>query len=346
MKKYIYLQIIGLLTAILFGSCSSTNYLTMTVTEPAPVFFPKDIQKIGIVDRTLPSDETEKLDKIDKILSLEGKELDKDGAHKAVVGLSDELTSRNAFESVKILNTVDERSPGMGVFPAALPWTKIEDICNSNNVDVVFVLSFYDTDTKVDYKTVPVEVKNPFGVVIKTLEHQATIITNIKTGWRIYDPVGKILRDEIVFKDRVVSTGKGINPLKAVNAVVGRKEAVMKVSNDIGHNYAGRIFPYNIRVSRDYYVRGTDNFKIGKRRAQTGNWDGAAELWEKEVDNPKRKVAGRACYNMAIINEINGDLDAAIDWASRSYTDYKDKLALRYLNILKNRYNKQQELNQ
>lgn len=44
---------------------------------------------------------------------------------------------------------------------------------------------------------------------------------------------------------------------------------------------------------------------------------------------------------MAIINEINGDLDKAIEWASKSYTDYGDKLALRYLNLLKNRKNKE-----
>jgi hypothetical protein len=40
---------------------------------------------------------------------------------------------------------------------------------------------------------------------------------------------------------------------------------------------------------------------------------------------------------MAIINEINGNLNAAIDWASKSYIDYKDKNALRYLRILENR---------
>ena len=84
-------------------------------------------------------------------------------------------------------------------------------------------------------------------------------------------------------------------------------------------------------------MRGTDNFKIAKRRAQTGNWDGAAELWEKEIDNPKSKVAGRAHYNMAIINEINGNLDEAIQWARKAYSDYNNKLALDYVRILEER---------
>ena len=40
---------------------------------------------------------------------------------------------------------------------------------------------------------------------------------------------------------------------------------------------------------------------------------------------------------MAIINEINGNLETAIDWAKRAYSDYKIKLALDYVRILENR---------
>ena len=48
---------------------------------------------------------------------------------------------------------------------------------------------------------------------------------------------------------------------------------------------------------------------------------------------------------MAIINEINGDLDKAMEFASKSYTDYNNKDALRYINILKYRLAEKRELN-
>jgi hypothetical protein len=60
-------------------------------------------------------------------------------------------------------------------------------------------------------------------------------------------------------------------------------------------------------------------------------------LWNKETTNSSRKIAGRAAYNMAIINEINGDLDSALGWAQKSYEDYNDKLAIKYVRILENR---------
>ncbi len=103
--------------------------------------------------------------------------------------------------------------------------------------------------------------------------------------------------------------------------------------------------PYRSRVTRDYYVRGTDQFRIARRKAQTGNWDGAAALWQQETDHPKAKVAGRACYNMAIISEINGELDQAIGWAQKAYETYNNKLALRYIQMLERRKIKTEILN-
>ncbi len=346
-KIYSTIAIPVLLVSIILCSCSSKNLLTISVTEPAPVYVPSNIKSVGIIDRSLPADENEKkIDKIDKILSAEGKNLDKDGAHESIVGLFDELINSNKFYEVKIIDSIDVRSPGSGVFPSPLSWKTIEPVCYENNVDAIFVLSFYDTDTKIDYKAVPVEVGGLLKIKVPVIEHHATIATLIETGWRIYDPINKFILDEFFINETVVLKGVGINPVKAIKAVMGRKEAVLQASNNIGFNYALRILPYRIRVSRHYYVRGTNNFKIAKRRARTGNWDGAAELWDKEVANPKRKVAGRACYNMAIINEINGDLNAAVEWTSKSYTDYKNKMALRYLNVLKYRIERNRQLEQ
>lgn len=330
------ITLLPILLLLLF-SCGSTNHMTIRVTKPAPVFIHNNINSVGIIDRSLPSQNNKTLDDIDKILSAEGKNLDKDAAKTAVVGLYDELTANNAFSEIKLIEDLNVRGPGLGVFPAAIPWKEVEAICKENNVDAIFVLSFYDTDSKISYKIDTVRIANPLGIKIPALEHRATISTNIHSGWRIYDPLNKMILDEYLMPSSVTVSGKGINPVKAINAIAGRKEAVLDISNKIGHNYALRIFPYRIRVSRDYYVKGTNNFVVAMRRAQAGDWNGAAELWEKELNNPDGKIAGRACYNMAIINEINGDLDKAVEWASKSYTDYNDKIALKYVRILKYR---------
>ncbi len=331
MKKFIIISIVA--TALL--SCK-TQQLYLNVIEPAPVTLPPYIKSVGVINRSIPTDETKTLDVLDKAFSLEGVNLDKDGAMESIRGLSDELLQNTRFNEVKTLNNVDFRTSALSDFPTALTWEIVEQICKESSTDALFSLEKFDTDTHLNLSTRKVDIKTPLGS-IPGIEHQANMETLVKTGWRIYDPVSKLILDAYIYNESVVFSGRGINPLVAASALVGRKEAVNQVSNKAGHGYALRIIPYSLRVMRDYYVKGTDNFKIARRKAQVGKWDDAGVLWEKETSNSSSKIAGRACYNMAIINEINGDLDSALKWAQKSYEDSNNKLALRYVRILENR---------
>ncbi|MCO6162431.1 DUF6340 family protein [Flavobacterium sp. NRK F7] len=341
-KYFLFLSAFFILT--LLSSCSATNGLTLSVTEPAPVLLNKESKNIGILNRSIPDKKYEIVDALDKILTAEGKELDKKGSEMAIASLQMELQKNDKLNTIMLLDTIASKKYGMDQFSAALPWSTVEAICAANNIDVIYELSFYDTDSKINYATTTSEVKNAFGLKVPLLEHIVTVNTLIKSGWRIYDNKYKTIVDEYATTNTVTLKGRGINPVKAFETITTRKEAVLEISKDIGQKYAWQLLPYRIRVSRDYYVKGTNNFEIAKRRAQAGQWDGAAELWLVETNNPDSKIAGRACYNMGISSEINGDLDKAIEWTTKSYTDYGDKNALRYLNILKNRKRKQEQL--
>jgi hypothetical protein len=331
MKKYS----LFILALLMLASCK-TQQLYLNVTEPAPVTIPSNIKSVGVINRSMPTDETKAIDIIDKALSLEGADLDKEGAQESIKGLSEELINNGRFSEVKTLNDIDFRTPKLIEFPVPLSWEIVDQICKETGTDALFSLEKFDTDTHINYSTRPVDIKTPLGK-IPGIEHQADMETLVKTGWRIYDPAGRAILDEYIYNESIVFSGKGINPLLAAAALIGRKDAVNEVSNKAGHGYALRILPYRLRVMRDYFVKGTNNFKIARRKAQLGKWNEAGDLWKIETENPSMKVAGRASYNMAIINEINGDLDIALQWAQKAWEDYNIKLALRYARILENR---------
>jgi hypothetical protein len=331
-----------LLVGSILSSCK-TQDLYLSVLEPAPVTLPNYIKKPGVINRTQVSEATKNMDKVDKVLSLEGAELDKEGAAACIAGLSNELLKNNRFTEIVNVNAPGLTTTGSGIFPAPLSWDEVDRLCKESKTDALFSLELFDTDTKIDYSTTKKDIKTPLGTV-PAIEHHANMQTLVKTGWRIYDPQNRIIVDEIPMSDQITSSGNGINPVVAAKALMGRKDAVKQVSEQVGQAYALRIIPYWIRVSREYYVKGTDNFKIAKRKARTGNWDEAAKHWEKELNNSKGKIAGRACYNMAIINEINGNLDEAVNWAQKSYEDYNNKRALDYVRILNNRKAANREL--
>ncbi len=334
MKIPTLLFVFGML--VLTG-CGSTNTVTLDVREPASVLLPDHMTRVAIVDRTTGDRDHAWLERVDEFLSFKGEAFDRLGAEAGVAGLVEELTRGNRFEVVVEAEPYPERRPNRGVFPAPLKWDQVDAICEEYDVNGIFALEWYDTDTKVDYKTEKVKRKAPDGTEVEVLEHVAVVGTNIRTGWRIYDAQSRTIIDESEMRDVVVTRGRGVNPVEAVEAITGRTEAVQTVSRGIGRSYGHSVSPYWHRVARKYYVKGTDSFEIAKRRAQTGNWEGAAELWLAEVENPDPKIAGRAAYNMAIMSEIRGDLDAAIDWSRRAYEDFGDKLALSYVRLLQDR---------
>jgi hypothetical protein len=325
------------LSAFLIISCK-TQQLYLNVVEPAPVTLPAYVQNAGIIDRSEAGVETRPIDAIDKVLSLEGANLDKEGAAASIAGLTDELSRNGRFTEIKSISSEDLKAPGLGIFPPPLDWETVALKCSENKVDLLFALELFDTDTKISYHATKTggRPKTVLGA-ITGVEQQADMLTTVRTGWRIYDPAGKQILDEISLNRNLTFSATGLTPVIAASALIDRKEAVKRVGLIAGQVYAQRILPYELRVSRDYYVKGTNNFKVAMRKARTGNWDQAGDLWEIETANPNSRIAGRACYNMAIISEINGDLDQATDWARKAYEDYRNRKALRYIDILEYR---------
>jgi hypothetical protein len=307
----------------------------MRIEVPAPVTMSNSIKKVGILNRSVPNEKEKVQNAAHQVLSAQSFAMLKEGGLEGIHGLKDGLMENNRFESVAILDSIDLKSTAIGLFPAELSWDKVESICNAKKLDALFVLEMFDTDFKISPSSIPVNVTNPLQVVSAVQNMNMTTI--VKTGWRIYVPGIRRIIDEYTVSQNTSYTS-GSNPLVTVDAILQRKETIKQVANDCGHAYAVRILPEFIRVYRDYFIRGGDgSFKIAKRRARAGNWDGAAELWLKQTTSTRNKSAGRACYNMAIINEINGNLDEAIKWAQKSYEDYGVRLSLRYINVLKAR---------
>src|SRR5579859_312068 len=146
---------IAIAITILCYSCSSTNLMSLSVTEPAPVGLSPNIKSAAVVNRSRAVDENRTIDAIHKAFSLETKNLQMEGAKASVTGLTDELMKNSRFSSVKYLDNLDLRSYGAGVFPTALPWDSVEKICRESNTDVLFSLELFDAQSKVGNGTGP-----------------------------------------------------------------------------------------------------------------------------------------------------------------------------------------------
>ncbi|PWN06280.1 DUF6340 family protein [Rhodohalobacter mucosus] len=330
-------QTLSVFLLMLFTGCSATNTLTLSVMEPAAVHLSPEVERVGVLNRTLSEEPQRALETLDQIFSVKGPELDSLGAEAGLDALKRELSMNNRFSDVVFVRAVWLENTPYGTFPSPLSWDHAERISRENDVQAIFSLEYYDTDSNIGYSTRTVMVEGPLGIEVPVLEHIAEVQTSLEAGWRVYDSEAMLIRDEFLTGDEVLTIGSGINPGEAVKALSGRTEAVQAVSREMGMAYAQRVLPYWIRVERDYFVKGNDQFELAKRRAQTGNWEGAGEIWFRQTLHSDPRIAGRAHYNMGIISEINGNLEEAIDWVRMAYEDYGEKRALDYLRILQNR---------
>lgn len=106
--------------------------------------------------------------------------------------------------------------------------------------------------------------------------------------------------------------------------------------NDFNHKllltntaeYLGKSFAKNIisswhEVNRTYYKSSDDNMLLGEKYLLDNDWIKAAEIYNRETNNKNKNIAAKATFNMALICEMEGNLDAAFDWLDRSKSTYK-----------------------
>jgi len=336
------LLILGLL--VLIVSCSPTKSIVLQTMEPSPVHISKNVKRIGIINRSQPSDQLKDDTGINSVVAIEEQWLEEKGKSAALTGLFQKLLKDNRFQSVSILDSIPQELMHFEMENDSISWALINDICKTYNVDAVFSMSFFDTETKVSLKKTSMMQPNLMRVKVKVKAQEITLETLIENGWRIYYPRGKKIIDEFVLNNQIVSTGKGENPWEAYRSIEGRRDTLVKQSKVAGHNYGLRLLPYEDSVKRLYYARGSHNLDLAHSFMESGDWQGAFQLWEKELENTNPNIVGRACFNMAVRYEINGDLEKAMEWASKAHLDYHDKNALAYLDKLKYRFSQNQIL--
>lgn len=326
--------------------CSSTKEIVLQTVEPSPVHISQKIKRIGIINRSIKPNTEEGETGLNKMVAAEEQWLSEKGRDAALTGLFNELLKDNRFQTIKLLDSVPHQLLNFDAGNNLILWEQIEQICDNYGVDAIFSMSFFDAETTVSLKKTSMLEPNLMRVKVKVPAQEITLETLIENGWKIYYPNNNEVIDEFVFNDQIVSKGKGSNPIDAYRSIEGRKDSLVGQSMSTGTNYGLRLLPYKNSVERLYFARGSNNLDLADKLLENGDWLGASQLWEKELDNSNPKIVGRACYNLAVMNEINGDLKKAIEWASKSHTDYDNKEALKYLDVLKYRTIQNQILEQ
>ncbi|MBY0423993.1 MAG: hypothetical protein K2Q22_00015 [Cytophagales bacterium] len=328
------------------SSCSSLVSLNVRLLEPAAVFWRPEINTVALVNRAVPP--KSKANTIESIITMEGYNEDKQGRQQILQALNNALTYSPRLKSK--LTGYELKGDGSGTtFPKPLGWDTVANICKENEVDALVVLETYDSDAIITQATGDVSVNNQYGIPIPTVHIYATQKITIKAGFRIYDPKNKIIIDQYTFSYWRTWNGSASTIGEAIASMINREQAINQTSQDAGTYYEKRLSPTWLNERRYLYKKsGRGLFAIGSRMALVGSWNEAADYWKQVLKNSpnRRKLCGKATYNLALAAEINGNLAEAKEWISKSYGFYNNREAPYYQNTINRRYNAMLQLNQ
>src|SRR6056297_2598656 len=303
--KYIFKIFYIVVFVIILSSCA-TSTISIRVLKPAEVTLPKALKKVVIANRSLPGDERKVENVVEGILTGEGLMMDRFASKHCISGLEIAMGQSDRYHAV-VPSGLDLRGTGTGEFPAALPWGEVEEICNKYNADALILLETFDSDSKIKYAKDERTAKRD-DKTYKYMVYIANQRIRVTSGWRIYYPEDKNILDANVYTDYREFTAEGKTRDEARRRLPSLYDATKKTGIYAGEQYAYHITPNWIRVSRSYFKKGNEDLKRSKNYVKHNEWEDAADIWLKHVDAPDPKIAGRACYNMALAEEMNGDL--------------------------------------
>jgi hypothetical protein len=114
--------------------------------------------------------------------------------------------------------------------------------------------------------------------------------------------------DTLSFEDNTLNFGKRIN------------NTINSSSIYLGRAFGAKVIPTWLKVERIYYKSKHPDMLIAEKYALNNDWLKAAEIWNKQSRNKNQKIAAKASFNMALACEMEGRIDAAIDWLVQSYS--------------------------
>jgi len=329
-----------ILVVSLHFSCTST--VTMNRMAPAEITVPSHVQRILLVDRTAPQNETVSV--IQGILTGEAPFEVKNAAEATLTTIQQELNQSPRFEVIR----ARERMVGglfAQTFPTPFTWSQVEGLCDQYQVDAVLVLEKFSSDFIVTDKRQMIKKTVGTGRESRQVEVMGIYmegVASVSAGFRFYDPQTRNIFDQVNYDKTNLWSAEAETRLQAAAMLIDKVRATQFVGRMAGASYARRIAPMPITITRSMYFKPKSNFSLakGSRLAQVGRWEEALETWKQGLNLPhSTKEGGRMTYNVALAYEVLGELEEARYWAGKAFTEYGLRDGRTYAGNLQRRIN-------
>lgn len=356
-----YRILILFLTGIVFVACKS-NFAVLTIENSSPSIqeLPADIQSITLMNRSMSSQfEDYKEDSLQLYFYRKGFQLskivlDSAASDTTVRALADLLFDSGRYDVVVPLERNMRRyyfepgnygilAPVERTLPKELSYEQLPDtlnpvlvkkICSDFNTDALMVMEKFYTKVMADYSHEKSGI-NDF--------YYASLDVKYYAYFRIYKPENKSFFQEIEVSDTINWESSDYTQTGLFRKLPSVKQALINGGIKIALEVDGKLSPTWTTEKRGYFLINTKNDR-GQQLINENNYDEAGKYWTQMAESTNKKIRSKAEFNLALLSELSGDIDGALEWGLKSfYSNYRFQTEA-YLKKLKSRKETQQKI--
>jgi hypothetical protein len=313
-----------LLTGIMLVSCKS-NYTLLTIEniQPAKEELSPDIQSITLMNRSMSSQfQNHREDSLQMYFYSKGFQLsnivlDSAAADTTIRALASLMFESGRYDVVVPLERNFKRSLSFEILPDTLSSAQVGEICTNFKTDALIVLERFSTKTMADYSA----ERYLDGATGNVYSYNATLDLKYDAFFRIYKPGIKTLVKEIAVSDTIYWESVDNSQAGLFSKLPTVKQALINAGIKVALDVDSKLSPTWIPEKRGYFLFKNKN-DLGQKFMNENKYDEAGQYWAKMALSKDKKIRSKAEYNLALINELNGDLDKAIEFGLKSFYSY------------------------
>lgn len=293
---------------VLLSSCSSLLYTSIDVLRPAKVAFAPEAKNLLIVNNTVVQPPevghtTHLIGENSRNILLQADSL----SIFCLGALTEELSAKNFFSSVTLLPNSKNTSGNFNQINHLTPDSVFKN-CVIHQADAILSL---------DKIKVNDELSELY--LLETGTFLSALDVKYESSWSIHYP-NKPKLSSIEFKDTVYWESESYFRKKAISDLPKRDDALIDGALYVGKKAVDRFVPYWEKVDRYLFNSNNKYIKKGIDSVYVKNWQSAIGNWEIALNKSKSSLTqALAANNIAVAYEIIGDIDKAIEYATKSY---------------------------
>jgi hypothetical protein len=324
-KKIItYNAILLLLTGITLVSCKS-NYAILTIEniQHAKDELSPDIQSITLMNRSMSSQfQNHKEDSLQMYFYRKGFQLsnivlDSAAADTTIRALAALMFESGRYDVVVPLERNFKRTLSYEILPDTLNPAQVSEICSNFKTDALMVLERFTTKTMADYSA-----ERYFdGASGNVYSYNATLDLKYDAFFRIYKPGNKTLVKEIAVSDTIYWESVDNSQAGLFSKLPTVKQALINAGIKVALDVDSKLSPTWIPEKRGYFLFKSKDDQ-GQKFMYENKYNEASQYWTEMARSTNKKIRSKAEYNLALINELNGDMDKAIEFGLKSFYSF------------------------